>query len=91
MRSWCQADRSRELANPHDKPFKETPLTYINRAYRGLFETEEDRALEELIEKTRQEIAAVKKMMQEIAALKKRASKLEQAKAAPSGWFSGWR
>jgi hypothetical protein len=28
---------------------------------------------------------------QQIAALEKRVSQLEQAKAAPSGWFSGWR
>lgn len=81
MRSWCQIDHNRELASPPDKPFKATSLTYINRAYRRVFATEEDRAREELIEKTRQENAA----------LEKRVIQLEQAKAAPSGWFSGWR
>jgi hypothetical protein len=28
---------------------------------------------------------------QQTAALEKRVSQLEQARAAPSGWFSGWR
>jgi multidrug efflux pump subunit AcrA (membrane-fusion protein) len=95
MRSWCQIDQDRELANPPDKPFKATPLTYINRAYRRLFATEEDRAREELIEKTRRETATLEResetWRQQIAALEKRVSQLEQAKAAPSGWFSGWR
>jgi hypothetical protein len=88
MRSWCQIDHHRELANPPDKPFKATPLTYINRAYRRLFATEEDRAREELIEKTRQETAALEResetWRQQNAALEKRISQLEQAKAAPS-------
>ena len=88
MCSWCQVDRNRELANPPDKPFKATPLTYINRAYRRLFATEEDRAREELIEKTGQETAALERegetWGQQCAALEKRISQSEQAKAAPS-------
>ena len=88
MRSCCQTDHHRELANPPDTPFKATPFTYINRAYKRLFATEEDRAREQLIKKTRQETAALEResetWRQRTAALEKRISQLEEAKAAPS-------
>ncbi len=49
-----------------------------------LFATEEDRALEELIKKRREETAAFEKRKQRIAALEKRINQLEQAEVAPS-------
>lgn len=91
MRSFCQVDRDRELNNPLDEPFKATHFTYINRAYRRLFVTEEDRAREEMFKKTRREIAARESegelLRQEIAAQEERIGQLEQTRAASSGWF----
>ncbi len=85
MRSLCLKDYDRELANPPDKPFKATPFTYINRTYRRLFATEEDRANEEQIRNTRQQMAALlREQDAEIAALAKRINQLEQVEVAPS-------
>jgi hypothetical protein len=81
MRSLCMNDRDRELANPPDERFKATPFTYINRSYRRLFATEEDRAREELIKKTMQEAAALQRR---VDALGERTNQLGQPKAAPS-------
>lgn len=81
MRSACRLDYLRELDNPPDEPFKATLHTYINRGYRRVFATEEDRAYDQLKKEIRHENAALlRKHIQQLNELDKRITKLEERK-----------